>query len=163
MVYCGCPLLQALKNRLCPLLFKDFLLNSWSSCMDILVKILREKNQLSEFPCGIFEISVKMKSAHRQTRAILQWFVVLAEHLSNYGCTWEIWWGSKKLTRSRMSPRTSLKLAILSRFVNLVPVRPLPGGNEVTMSLLAKQKFGFIKRVDKGWITTVKDLESLAF
>ena len=23
-----------------------------------------------------------------------------------------------------------------------------------------KQKFGFIKRVDKGWITTVKDLES---
>ena len=24
----------------------------------------------------------------------------------------------------------------------------------------SKQKFGFIKRVDKGWITTVKDLES---
>ena len=23
-----------------------------------------------------------------------------------------------------------------------------------------KQKFGFIKRVDKGWITTVKDLET---
>ena len=23
-----------------------------------------------------------------------------------------------------------------------------------------KQKFGFIKRVDKGWITTVKDLKS---
>ena len=27
----------------------------------------------------------------------------------------------------------------------------------------AKQKFGFIKRVDKGWITTVKDLESWRF
>ena len=26
-----------------------------------------------------------------------------------------------------------------------------------------KQKFGFIKRVDKGWITTVKDLESWRF
>ena len=25
------------------------------------------------------------------------------------------------------------------------------------------QKFGFIKRVDKGWITTVKDLESWRF
>ena len=25
------------------------------------------------------------------------------------------------------------------------------------------QKFGFIKRVDKGWITTVKDLESRRF
>ena len=23
-----------------------------------------------------------------------------------------------------------------------------------------KQKFGFIKRVDKGWVTTVKDVES---
>ena len=28
---------------------------------------------------------------------------------------------------------------------------------------IAKQKFGFIKRVDKGWITTVKDLESWRF
>ena len=27
----------------------------------------------------------------------------------------------------------------------------------------SKQKFGFIKRVDKGWITTVKDLESSRF
>ena len=27
----------------------------------------------------------------------------------------------------------------------------------------SKQKFGFIKRVDKGWITTVKDLESWHF
>ena len=27
----------------------------------------------------------------------------------------------------------------------------------------SKQKFGFIKRVDKGWITTVKDLESWCF
>ena len=27
----------------------------------------------------------------------------------------------------------------------------------------AKQKFGFIKRVAKGWITTVKDLESWRF
>ena len=27
----------------------------------------------------------------------------------------------------------------------------------------AKQKFSFIKRVDKGWITTVKDLESWRF
>ena len=26
-----------------------------------------------------------------------------------------------------------------------------------------KQKFGFIKRVDKGWITTVKDLERWRF
>jgi len=26
-----------------------------------------------------------------------------------------------------------------------------------------EQKFGFIKRVDKGWITTVKDLESWRF
>ena len=26
--------------------------------------------------------------------------------------------------------------------------------------LITNQKFGFIKRVDKGWITTVKDLES---
>jgi len=26
-----------------------------------------------------------------------------------------------------------------------------------------KQKFGFIKRVDKGWITTVKGLESWRF
>ena len=26
-----------------------------------------------------------------------------------------------------------------------------------------KQKFGSIKRVDKGWITTVKDLESWRF
>ena len=26
-----------------------------------------------------------------------------------------------------------------------------------------KQKFGVIKRVDKGWITTVKDLESWRF
>ena len=26
-----------------------------------------------------------------------------------------------------------------------------------------KQKFGFIKQVDKGWITTVKDLESWHF
>ena len=25
---------------------------------------------------------------------------------------------------------------------------------------MTKQNFGFIKRVDKGWITTVKDLES---
>ena len=29
--------------------------------------------------------------------------------------------------------------------------------------LPTKQKFGFIKRVDKGWITTVKDLESCPF
>ena len=29
--------------------------------------------------------------------------------------------------------------------------------------LLWEQKFGFIKRVDKGWITTVKDLESWRF
>ena len=29
------------------------------------------------------------------------------------------------------------------------------------LALLSEtQKFGFIKRVDKGWITTVKDLES---
>ena len=28
---------------------------------------------------------------------------------------------------------------------------------------LSKQKFDFIKRVDKGWITTVKDLESWRF
>ena len=27
----------------------------------------------------------------------------------------------------------------------------------------SKQKFGFIKRVDKGWITTVKDLENWRF
>ena len=27
----------------------------------------------------------------------------------------------------------------------------------------SKQQFGFIKRVDKGWITTVKDLESWRF
>ena len=27
----------------------------------------------------------------------------------------------------------------------------------------SKRKFGFIKRVDKGWITTVKDLESWRF
>ena len=27
----------------------------------------------------------------------------------------------------------------------------------------SKQKFGFIKRVDKGWITTVTDLESWRF
>ena len=27
----------------------------------------------------------------------------------------------------------------------------------------SKQKFGFIKRVDNGWITTVKDLESWRF
>ena len=27
----------------------------------------------------------------------------------------------------------------------------------------SKQKFGFIKRVDKGWITTVKGLESWCF
>ena len=27
----------------------------------------------------------------------------------------------------------------------------------------SKQKFGFIKRVDKCWITTVKDLESWRF
>ena len=27
----------------------------------------------------------------------------------------------------------------------------------------SKQKFGFIKQVDKGWITTVKDLESWRF
>ena len=27
----------------------------------------------------------------------------------------------------------------------------------------SKQKFGFIKRVDKGWITTVKDLETWRF
>ena len=27
----------------------------------------------------------------------------------------------------------------------------------------SQQKFGFIKRVDKGWITTVKDLESWRF
>ena len=27
----------------------------------------------------------------------------------------------------------------------------------------SKQKFGFIKRVDKGWISTVKDLESWRF
>ena len=27
----------------------------------------------------------------------------------------------------------------------------------------SKQKFDFIKRVDKGWITTVKDLESWRF
>ena len=26
-----------------------------------------------------------------------------------------------------------------------------------------KEKFGFIKRVDKAWITTVKDLESWRF
>ena len=31
------------------------------------------------------------------------------------------------------------------------------------MHNLRKQKFGFIKRVDKGWITTVKDLESWRF
>ena len=28
---------------------------------------------------------------------------------------------------------------------------------------ISSQKFGFIKRVDKGWITTVKDLESWRF
>ena len=27
----------------------------------------------------------------------------------------------------------------------------------------SRQKFGFIKQVDKGWITTVKDLESWRF
>ena len=27
-------------------------------------------------------------------------------------------------------------------------------------SIKEKEKFGFIKRADKGWITTVKDLES---
>ena len=32
-----------------------------------------------------------------------------------------------------------------------------------TRSNIAKQKFSFIKRVDKGWITTVKDLESWRF
>ena len=131
-------LLQAEKSRLCLLLSMDFLLNSWSSCMDILVKIWREKNQFSEFPCGIFEISVKMKSAHRQTRAILQWFVVLAVHLSDYECTWEIWWGSKKLIRSQMLPRTSLKLAILSRFFTVPRSRPpLPRWKRVRMSFLA--------------------------
>ena len=29
-----------------------------------------------------------------------------------------------------------------------------------SLSIISLQKFGFIKRVDKGWITTVKDLES---
>ena len=28
---------------------------------------------------------------------------------------------------------------------------------------MLNQKFGFIKRVDKGWFTTVKDLESWRF
>ena len=31
------------------------------------------------------------------------------------------------------------------------------------LSYILKQKFGFLKRVDKGWITTVKDLESWRF
>ena len=35
--------------------------------------------------------------------------------------------------------------------------------NKISMSLPWKQNFGFIKRVDKGWITTVKDLESWRF
>jgi len=30
----------------------------------------------------------------------------------------------------------------------------------VKLSIFLILKFGFIKRVDKGWITTVKDLES---
>ena len=33
----------------------------------------------------------------------------------------------------------------------------------ITVLLACLQKFGFIKRVDKGWITTVKDLESWRF
>ena len=32
--------------------------------------------------------------------------------------------------------------------------------NHVRLTLDSRQKFGFIKRVDKGEITTVKDLES---
>lgn len=45
-------------------------------------KFLPEKNQFNEFPSGSFEIFIKAKSAQRQTRAILQWLVVLAVHLS---------------------------------------------------------------------------------
>ena len=33
----------------------------------------------------------------------------------------------------------------------------------VSQLKIQKQKFGFIKRVDEGWITTVKDLESWRF
>ena len=34
------------------------------------------------------------------------------------------------------------------------------GHESVKLVVGSLQKFGFIKRVDKGWITTVKDLES---
>ena len=36
-------------------------------------------------------------------------------------------------------------------------------GESTRLPPMWKQKFGFIKRVDKGWITTVKDLESWRF
>ena len=35
--------------------------------------------------------------------------------------------------------------------------------SEASEAMDSSQKFGFIKRVDKGWITTVKDLESWRF
>ena len=39
----------------------------------------------------------------------------------------------------------------------------LPVWRHIATGQSLKQKFGFIKRVDKGWITTVKDLESWRF
>ena len=33
-------------------------------------------------------------------------------------------------------------------------------GQNKSLSIISSQKFGFIKRVDKGWISTVKDLQS---
>ena len=35
-------------------------------------------------------------------------------------------------------------------------------GLELWEGFLLKQKFGFIKRIDKGWITAVKDLEKIS-
>jgi len=69
-------------------------------------------------------------------------------------CTFVLWWPfwmtilSVRYPLKSKRKKIELQATVLSCFARL---------------RLRKIKFGFIKRVDKGWITTVKDLESWRF
>ena len=125
--------------------------------------------------CSLFRIGWLVTSAFLYPLIIRRFFIRLS-----FRWRWSVWWAffySSPITKHFFAK-------LFGRFYFPVIGHPLPfssGGSLASRcsphsyafiprqticflwrlpQLLLKGKFGFIKRVDKGWITTVKDLES---
>ena len=76
-------------------------------------------------------------------------------------------WVLKQLCCTKVNEEEKPTTIVANNKREFYGVRPIINksilGHAHHSSTIYSQKFGFIKRVDKGWITTVKDLESWRF